>query len=80
MCQVGLFGNIICVLATFLLPICPLQSQSGTNSNHGISTAPKAPSVELYKTVSAVNVKLAIVCLVVQPNVWIPTFNLQAGQ
>lgn len=78
-CQVGLFGNITCVLGTFLLPICPPPSQSGTNSNHGISTAPKAPSVELNKTVSAVNMKLAIACLVAQPNVWILTFNLPTG-
>lgn len=79
MCQVGLFGSILCVLGTFLLPICPPPSQSGTNSNHSISIAPKAPSVELYKTASAVNVKLAIAFFVVQLNAWIPTFNLPRG-
>lgn len=67
MCQVGLFGNSIHVLATFLPPITrPPQWQSGTNSNHGIPTAPKVPFGMLKKIVSAVNMKLSIVCPVVQ--------------
>lgn len=65
--QVGLFGNSIRVLATFLPPITrPPQWQSGTNSNHGIPTAPKVPFGELKKIVSAVNMKLATVCPVLQ--------------